>query len=132
MPIKIECPDSDLPGFSEEAKRKLQEIVMTQAKDLISECQRLDSVESDGKATPDINRAIVEKASVIKKNNLIRRKRNWHEFLPSIISSASAIFVGAFYKDPFPNNDQVIKFSVTLAIFTLSTTLQYVLGGKNE
>lgn len=131
MNVKVEYSDEDLVGFSEEAKRKLQEIILENSQSIISECLRLDSGEHDSKEQPDINRTIVEKASLMQKNNLVKIRKPWFAYIPSIVSSISGLVTGIVYKDPFTTNAEVIFFATSLLIFGISTTLVFLIGDKH-
>ena len=93
MTLTINIPEDDLPGFSDQARTRLEEATVEYATKLIEESNRIEVGRNSTSGPPEVTRGMVDDARTLLRKGLIApRKSIWSKILHV---SASVLFLAA-------------------------------------
>lgn len=126
MPIDIQISDSDLNGFSDQAKATLKEAILEYSSQMIEEANRLEAGRNSTNGPPEVTRGMVSDAKIFLQRGMGSPKRNLGLKMLRIIAAVLSLAVGFMYNDTKLQNSEyllifIIVIAVTIFVVTIST-----------
>ena len=117
MPINLKIPDTELTGFSKEAKTCIEEEVQRYGTSLVAQARLIDERQRDiygVEGTPDVTQAYATQAISEVRPRFTTSSRARVKFIRASALICSSI-AGVMY-DPNPSSALSLVFLVTFAI----------------
>ena len=124
MPVEVIVPDSELVGFSDNAKSHLKGAMGRYASELITEANRVESDRNRTNGTPEITQGMVDDADIVMRRGIRTAKTSiWIKIL-RIVSAVLALAVGVMYdQNQMQNGIYLLVFIATVAAAILALTV---------
>ena len=123
--MNINIDESHLDGFSNDAKRRLEQVIKNYSNDVIAESLRIESGQSFSNKRPEVTSTMVDTADRNFKQALIKRKKSPYKLLAKIVSSIAFAFTGALFNLENKSTYNMTMFTVFLLIGIFAIIYDY-------
>jgi hypothetical protein len=124
MAINIQIPDSDLVGFSDQAKERLKEAMLDYTSNLIEEANRIEAGRNSAKGTPEITRGMVNDANDLLRRGLGMPRKSWGLRILRVLAAVLSLIVGIMYDElKLQNSAYMLHFILVVAGTILAVTI---------
>lgn len=113
MSLKIDIPEDNLTGFSQQARLRLKEATAEYATELIEEANRIEAGRNSTRGPPEVTRGMVDDAGLLLRRGLSAQRKGWKSKITRIVAVVLSLCVGILY------NDAALQNSAYLLIFVL-------------
>jgi hypothetical protein len=127
MPVVVEIDDSDLKGFSDQAKQRLAVATEEYATNLIEEANRIEAGRNYGRGMPEVTLSMVTDAQELLRRGLTPPRRSMASRVLRVVAAVLPLAVGMMYDvEKLRQPAYMLFFFIVVAVTIITVTISVI------